>query len=106
MRMRPYPRTAYPDAPWPPDVLVIPELCFAVLASGLEIRLSPEHDRVEWLDYASARERLTWDSNRVALWELRQRLRAGSLSRSFESRTGRLLRRAIRPARGESGPRA
>ena len=68
------PRTAYPDATWPGSVLVIPEICFAVDVADAAIRISHEHDRFEWLDYESAHERLTWDSNRVALWELQQRL--------------------------------
>ena len=68
------PRTAYPTATWPSDMLVIPEISFAVHAPDVEVRLSPEHDAVEWLDYDKACERLTWDSNRVALWELRERL--------------------------------
>lgn len=86
------PRTAYPDASWPPDILVIPEISFAVHAPDLEIQLSPEHDRVEWLEFESARDRLTWDSNRVALWELQQRLRPREL------RTDRLWLRAMRAA--------
>ena len=68
------PRTAYPTAPWPKSVFVIPETCFAVDIGDFEIRLSAEHDRFEWLRYEAARERLTWDSNRVALWELNERL--------------------------------
>ena len=67
------PRAAFPSAQWPGSVYVIPEYCFAVRIEG-DIRLSSEHDRYEWLDYASARSRLTWDSNRVALWELHERL--------------------------------
>ena len=35
---------------------------------------SHEHDQVEWLDYGEARGKLTWDSNRTALWELGERL--------------------------------
>jgi len=69
------PRTAYPTAPWPESVFVIPEFCFAVDIGDFEIRLSAEHERFEWLSYEAARERLTWDSNRVALWELNERLR-------------------------------
>lgn len=79
------PRTAYPDAPWAESILVIPEICFAVHFPSGEIRLSSEHDRVEWLDYETARERLTWDSNRVALWELEQRLDAASRPRGRSS---------------------
>jgi len=68
------PRTAYPDAPWADSIFVIPEICFAVHVPDAEVRLSSEHDRVEWLGYEAAREQLTWDSNRVALWELQQRI--------------------------------
>ena len=68
------PRSAYPGAPWPESVLVIPEFCFAVEIGDSEIRLSHEHERFDWLRYEAARERLTWDSNRVALWELNERL--------------------------------
>ena len=68
------PRSAYPSAPWPESVLVIPELCFAVDIGDFEIRLSEEHERFEWLRYQAAHARLTWDSNRVALWELNERL--------------------------------
>lgn len=68
------PRTAYPDATWPSSVLIIPEISFAVDVADAAVSLSHEHDRFDWLDYESARERLTWDSNRVALWELQQRL--------------------------------
>lgn len=69
------PRTAFAGAPWPEDVFVIPEFCFAVDIGDAEIRLSKEHEQFAWLGYEAARERLTWDSNRVALWELHERLR-------------------------------
>ncbi len=68
------PRTAFPNAPWPDSVYVIPQHSFAVDASGVELRLSVEHDCFEWLRYEEAVQRLTWESNRVALWELRERL--------------------------------
>ena len=69
------PRTAFPGAPWPETVFVIPEFCFAVDIGDAEIRLSKEHEQFAWLGYEAARERLTWDSNRVALYELHERLR-------------------------------
>jgi dATP pyrophosphohydrolase len=69
------PRTAFPGAGWPGDVYVVPEFCFAVDVGAADLRLSAEHDRIEWLDHAAAADRLTWDSNRVALWELTERLR-------------------------------
>ena len=68
------PRTAFPDADWPSDVYVVPELCFAVDVGAVELRLSAEHGQFAWLNHAAARDRLTWDSNRVALWELTERL--------------------------------
>jgi len=68
------PRIAFPSAEWPDSVYVVPEHCFAVNVGSTELKLSPEHDRVLWLKYEDARGILTWDSNRVALWELRERL--------------------------------
>ena len=68
------PRTAFPGASWPEDVYVVPEHCFAVNVGDADLTLSTEHNQFGWYGYESARERLTWDSNRVALWELRERL--------------------------------
>jgi len=62
-------------ATWPADILVVPEHAFAVETA--EITLSAEHDDVHWLGYAEAVARLRFDSNRVALWELRERLEPG-----------------------------
>jgi len=36
--------------------------------------LSGEHRDIHWLPYNEAYDRLTWDSNRNALWELNERL--------------------------------
>ncbi|MCP4212296.1 MAG: NUDIX pyrophosphatase [Halieaceae bacterium] len=69
------PRNAFPGGHWPAHIYVITEHSFAVRVQGADIRLSHEHDRFEWLDYDAAATRLTWDSNRVALWELQERLR-------------------------------
>ena len=70
------PRTAYPSTShWPENLLVIPEYSFAVEISGHEIVLSAEHDELKWLNYGEASKLLTWDSNRVALWELNERLK-------------------------------
>ena len=56
--------------------------------SASPISLSSEHDSFEWLRYEEAFERLTWDSNRVALWELSERLkRDGSARLSLKSRS-------------------
>ena len=69
------PRTAFPGAGWPADVYVVPEHCFGIDIGDHDLVLSAEHDRCVWLDYEAATARLTWDSNRTALWELHERLR-------------------------------
>ena len=68
------PRTAFSGVDWPADLYVIPEHAFAFQVAKGEIRLSHEHERFEWLNYAKAKAVLTWDSNRVALFELHRRL--------------------------------
>ena len=60
---------------WGNDVFVIPEHCFAANVGSHEIRLSGEHNEFQWVDYQTAREKLKWDSNRCALWELNERLK-------------------------------
>lgn len=63
------------SAEWGADVYVIPEYAFAVrLAPGQALALSHEHAEHRWLAYDDARALLSWDSNRVALWELHTRL--------------------------------
>ena len=61
---------------WGPDIYVIPEFGFGVTVSSEEVCLSGEHSECAWLDYEAARNRLEWDSNRIALWELHSRLTA------------------------------
>ena len=59
---------------WGPNVYVIPEHAFAVrLGPGDDVALSDEHHEHLWLPYQAAWERLTWQSNRVALGELHTR---------------------------------
>ena len=59
---------------WPKHLFVIPEYAFGLAVTDRAIRLSSEHQEFAWLCFAEAHRRLTWDSNRVALWELDQRL--------------------------------
>jgi dATP pyrophosphohydrolase len=70
------PARIFKDWPsWGPKVYVVRELAFgAQVADGEIVRLSREHSAFEWLTYDEARERLQWDSNRTALWELHTRL--------------------------------
>jgi dihydroneopterin triphosphate diphosphatase len=60
---------------WPRTLFVVPEYAFGLALTNSAVRLSDEHDEVAWLPFPEAYERLTWDSNKVALWELEQRLR-------------------------------
>ena len=63
---------------WGEDCLIIPEYCFAVeMQNNEEISISNEHSRFEWMDYSAAKERLKYDSNKVALWELDNKIRLG-----------------------------
>ena len=64
-------------ATWPKDLLVVPEHAFAVDVGEQPIRLSTEHLEFAWLSPAEAMQRLRFDSNRNALWELGERLTPG-----------------------------
>ncbi|MBI5267601.1 MAG: NUDIX pyrophosphatase [candidate division Zixibacteria bacterium] len=69
------PRTVFPNTlHWPQDLVTIPEFSFAVDVSGHELTLSDEHDEVRWLSFNKAVSILTWESNMIALAELRGRL--------------------------------
>lgn len=60
---------------WGSDVYVIPEYAFGAEVASSEIQLSDEHVRYKWLSYLEARQTLTWDSNKTALYELNCRLK-------------------------------
>ena len=69
------PVASFQDSDWDPALYVIPQHSFGVDCTGRALTLSDEHDAVEWLPYAEASARFTYDSNRTALWELNRRLR-------------------------------
>jgi dihydroneopterin triphosphate diphosphatase len=54
--------------------LVIPEFSFGVELKDKKIKISPEHSTYQWFSYEEAREKLEWDSNKSALWELNYRI--------------------------------
>ena len=60
---------------WPEDTFVIPEYTFAFECKK-DVVLSDEHSGIEWLSYDDAMQRLTWDSNKTALYELNCRLQS------------------------------
>ncbi|MBT3231321.1 MAG: NUDIX pyrophosphatase [Calditrichaeota bacterium] len=62
---------------WGEDVFVVPEHTFSVEIHDPNLTISDEHTEYRWVDYDTAVKMLKWDSNRNALWELRERLRRG-----------------------------
>ena len=58
---------------WPVDTIVIPEYAFGFECDS-EIVLSDEHTGLEWMSYDDVLAKLTWDSNKTALYELNCRL--------------------------------
>jgi len=65
---------------WGVECLVIPEYAFAVNVRTDEMKLSDEHTNYEWLDYEKAKQKLRYDSNKVALWEVDNKIKMGLLS--------------------------
>jgi dihydroneopterin triphosphate diphosphatase len=59
---------------WGKDLYIIPEYSFGVDVGQIEIKLSTEHNRIRWENYSRACDLLSFDSNKIALWELNQRL--------------------------------
>ena len=60
---------------WDKNTYVIPEYTFAFECQK-DIYLSHEHTECVWLTYEEASQKLKWDSNRTALFELNCRLMA------------------------------
>ncbi|EHI99482.1 NUDIX hydrolase [Clostridium sp. DL-VIII] len=60
---------------WGEDCLVIPEYTFAVNVETDEMILSNEHTDCQWMDYKTAKEKLRYDSNKVALWEVDNKIK-------------------------------
>ena len=65
---------------WGETCLVIPEYCFAVELTEETIKISHEHTSFEWVDYTTAVRRLKYDSNKVALWELENKIKMGIIA--------------------------
>ena len=58
---------------WGKDIYVIPEYTFG-FECRKDIELSYEHTECVWLTYEETTNKLKWDSNRTALFELNCRL--------------------------------
>ena len=64
---------------WPESLYVIPQYFFAVDITGHEIVISEEHTAYKWETYEKTREILRWETNKIALWELNERLLKNNL---------------------------
>ncbi len=60
---------------WGEDVFVVPEYSFAVNIGNRQIKLSSEHENMQWCNYEEAMSKLEYDSNKTALWELNEKLK-------------------------------
>jgi dATP pyrophosphohydrolase len=60
---------------WGETCLVIPEYCFAVKIDDSHIKISHEHTEYRWMNYDEAKNILKYDSNKVALWELDNKIK-------------------------------
>ena len=63
---------------WGNDVYVVTEHSFGVFTENSDIKLSSEHKQYEWFTFDEAYEKLEFDSNKTALWELNERLSKNS----------------------------
>lgn len=61
---------------WSPDTFVLPEYCFAVKVNSKSVKLSSEHTEYSWVTYEKANELLYWQTNKVALFELDNRIKS------------------------------
>lgn len=59
---------------WGPNVYIVKETSFGVRVNDKNLIISEEHTSFEWVTYEEANQLLKFDSNKVALWELNQRL--------------------------------
>jgi dATP pyrophosphohydrolase len=71
---------------WPSDLFVVPEYAFGLSVADTTLHLSGEHREYAWLPFREAHDRLTWDSNKVALWELDCRVRGHISSDTVDRR--------------------
>ena len=63
------------------DVYVVPEYSFGVPLENHDIHLSSEHKEYKWCLFDETYEKLKFDSNKTALWELNQRLLNNDIKR-------------------------
>lgn len=67
-------------ANWDENCFVVPEFAFGVRLEQEKLTLSHEHREYRWVDYDTAWKLLRYDSNRTAMFELRERIARGRLA--------------------------
>jgi dATP pyrophosphohydrolase len=73
----PVPVTEFKDSYlWGENVYVIPQYCFGMRVSAdYQVTLSHEHLEFRWMTFEEAYRAMYYDGDKVALWELNQKLR-------------------------------
>ena len=67
-------------ANWGPKTYVVKEYTFGLeLEKKDKITLSSEHTSYKFVEYDKAMKKLTWDSNKTALYELNERIKNNDL---------------------------
>lgn len=64
---------------WGKEIVMIPEFAFGVELPSRKLKVGSEHIQCLWLSCEDAINKLEWDSNKIALWELDYRLKNGNL---------------------------
>lgn len=64
---------------WGMDCLVIPEYKFAVYVRDNNIQISDEHKEYRWVNYDTAVKLLKFESNKISLWELDNKIKMNLL---------------------------
>jgi len=57
------------------DIIAIPEITFGVEIASRELNIGDEHTEYSWFSFDEAMDKLKYDSNKCALWELDYRLK-------------------------------
>lgn len=64
---------------WGKEIIMIPEFAFGVEVPSKKLKISSEHTKYLWLSCKDAINKLKYDSNKSALWELDYRLKNRNL---------------------------
>ncbi len=68
------------DREWKDDFYTVTEYSFAVrLSKNSKVNLSNEHSEINIIKYSDLKKYNTWDSNKTAAWELKERMLMGRI---------------------------